>query len=394
MVGNLETKIVLNGGLFPMGTKGYSAYEVAVQQGFKGTVDEWLASLVGPPGQDGSIEFEELTPEQMEMLRGPKGDPFLYSDFTPEQLEALRGPRGIQGETGPQGEKGETGERGPQGEQGPQGNTGPQGPSGTPGKSATIQIGSVTTLAAGSQATVTNVGTENEAIFNFGIPKGEPGSGGGTGGGTTDYIDLSNKPKINNVELNGNKTLEDLGIEEMTEDEVKEILRNYGISDELVIPTKTSELINDSGFTGNQVFYVNEDGFVFDLSTKMTGIYYIGKSIKFSYNGVSLSDSYGYYDTFYFTRNDYSNMTRDTVIGVLTGKKDNPIDNTLFNSIVTLTYKPSTNTVGYATSSSRSYSLSNMATKDELNNKADISYVDDMVGNISIILDEINGEEV
>ena len=48
MVGNLETKIVLNGGLFPMGTKGYSAYEVAVQQGFQGTVDEWLASLVGP----------------------------------------------------------------------------------------------------------------------------------------------------------------------------------------------------------------------------------------------------------------------------------------------------------------------------------------------------------
>ena len=120
------------------------------------------------------------------------------------------------GPQGKQGEKGETGERGPQGEQGPQGNTGPQGSSGAPGadgKSATIKIGSVTTLAAGSQATVTNVGTENEAIFNFGIPKGEPGSGGGTGGGTTDYIDLSNKPKINNVELNGDKTLSELGIQ-------------------------------------------------------------------------------------------------------------------------------------------------------------------------------------
>ena len=28
---------------------------------------------------------------------GPKGDPFVYSDFTPEQLEALRGPKGDTG---------------------------------------------------------------------------------------------------------------------------------------------------------------------------------------------------------------------------------------------------------------------------------------------------------
>lgn len=292
--GSINTKINLSGELFKMGTKGYSAYEVAVQQGFKGTVDEWLASLVGPPGQDGSIKFEELTPEQKEMLRGPKGEPFLYSDFTQEQLEALRGPQGIQGETGPQGErgpqgiqgiqgptgptgatgatgpqgkqgeKGETGERGPQGEQGPQGDTGPQGPAGTPGadgKSATIKIGSVTTLAAGSQATVTNVGTENEAIFNFGIPKGEPGSGGGTGGGTTDYVDLSNKPKINNVELNGNKTLSELGIQpkgnyltsvpsvyktKAENDALYQPIGDYAESDD--IPTKLSDLNNDLGF--------------------------------------------------------------------------------------------------------------------------------------------------
>ena len=35
---------------------------------------------------------------------------------------------------------------------------------------------------------------------------------GKNGGGTTDYLELANKPKINNVELTGNKTLEDLGI--------------------------------------------------------------------------------------------------------------------------------------------------------------------------------------
>lgn len=170
-------------------------------------------------------------------------------------------PTGPQGEKGEKGEPGERGPQGEQGEQGPQGNTGPQGSSGTPGKAATIQIGSVTTLAAGSQATVTNVGTENEAIFNFGIPKGEPGSGGGTGGGTTDYVDLSNKPKINNVELNGNKTLSELGIQpkgnyltsvpsvyktKAENDALYQPIGDYAEADD--IPTKLSDLNNDLGF--------------------------------------------------------------------------------------------------------------------------------------------------
>ena len=52
-------------------------------------------------------------------------------------------------------------------------------------------------------------------------------TGGGGSGSTTDYALLENKPQINGVELLGNKSLTDLGID---------------------IPTKTSELENDSGF--------------------------------------------------------------------------------------------------------------------------------------------------
>jgi|GEM_PF-2252540 len=44
------------------------------------------------------------------------------------------------------------------------------------GDAATIDPGTVTTLSAGSPATVTNVGTENAAIFDFGIPAGPAGS--------------------------------------------------------------------------------------------------------------------------------------------------------------------------------------------------------------------------
>ena len=34
---------------------------------------------------------------------------------------------------------------------------------------------------------------------------------GGGGGGTSDYTDLTNKPKINGVTLTGNKSLSDIG---------------------------------------------------------------------------------------------------------------------------------------------------------------------------------------
>lgn len=40
----------------------------------------------------------------------------------------------------------------------------------------------------------------------------EEGGGGGGGAGTYDYTELFNKPRINNHELNGNKSLGDLGI--------------------------------------------------------------------------------------------------------------------------------------------------------------------------------------
>jgi hypothetical protein len=40
--------------------------------------------------------------------------------------------------------------------------------------------------------------------------------GGGGGGGTSDYTDLTNKPKINDMTLAGNKSLNDLGIVEAT----------------------------------------------------------------------------------------------------------------------------------------------------------------------------------
>lgn len=49
------------------------------------------------------------------------------------------------------------------------------GAKGDPGKAATIQVGKVTTGAAGTPASVFNVGTDESAIFDFTIPQGKKG---------------------------------------------------------------------------------------------------------------------------------------------------------------------------------------------------------------------------
>ena len=69
--------------------------------------------------------------------------------------------------------------KGEKGEQGIQGLTGPKGEKGDTGAAATITIGTVTTGDAGTDASVTNVGTTSAAIFNFTIPRGEDGKDGG-----------------------------------------------------------------------------------------------------------------------------------------------------------------------------------------------------------------------
>lgn len=61
-----------------------------------------IPAIKGDKGEKGS--FEDLTEEQKESLRGPrgfqgeKGDPFEYEDFTAEQLALLKGEKGDKGE--------------------------------------------------------------------------------------------------------------------------------------------------------------------------------------------------------------------------------------------------------------------------------------------------------
>jgi hypothetical protein len=82
------------------------------------------------------------------------------------------GPQGEQGELGPQGPPGADGAAGPQGA------AGAQGPAGA---AATVTVGSTTTGAPGSSASVVNSGTSSAAVLDFTIPRGDVGATGPAG---------------------------------------------------------------------------------------------------------------------------------------------------------------------------------------------------------------------
>ena len=93
------------------------------------------------------------------------------------------------------------------------------------GDSATIAVGTVTTLEPGQNATVENVGTENAAIINFGIPRGADGQDGQDGRDGQDYV--------------------------ITQEDYQAIATV--VESDITIPKKTSDLTNDSGFINKDV---------------------------------------------------------------------------------------------------------------------------------------------
>ena len=147
------------------GKPGLSAYQLAVQSGFRGTESEWLESLKGGPrgeqgpsgknGQDGKSAY------QIWLDSGNKG---TKTDF----LNSLVGPRG---EEGPAGKPGHDGQQGPQGV---------PGKDGKDGLTPSFNFGPVTTLPAGSPAKASLVKNEDgNYTISLSIPTGPKGEIGG-----------------------------------------------------------------------------------------------------------------------------------------------------------------------------------------------------------------------
>ena len=100
-----------------------AAYDVALKNGFDGTLAEFTEAIRGL-----AIEFS--TTDTAIRWRY-EGTDTWYDLVT---LSKLVGPKGDQGEKGEQGEKGDTGATGPKGDQGEKGDTGATGPKGDQGE--------------------------------------------------------------------------------------------------------------------------------------------------------------------------------------------------------------------------------------------------------------------
>lgn len=137
------------------GSDGQSAYELAVANGFEGTLQEYLTSLVGSKGPKGE-KGEQGSPAAAVVIKGdvvttddlPTDAETSDAYFVGNQLHVFngnnwlnvgsivgpQGPQGEQGPIGPQGPKGEQGSVGPEGPEGPQGDSGPKGDPGPQGE--------------------------------------------------------------------------------------------------------------------------------------------------------------------------------------------------------------------------------------------------------------------
>ena len=109
-----------------------------------------------------------------------------------------------------------------------------KGAKGDTGTAASIKIGSVTTGAAGSNASVTNSGTASNVVLDFILPRGKDGADGGIVV-DTELSDTSTNPVQNKVVKMNMDTL------------YNGVMTKLGVFGSK-IPTKVSTLENDAGY--------------------------------------------------------------------------------------------------------------------------------------------------
>ena len=196
----------------PQGTQG--------QQGIQGPI-----GLQGPEGPEGPMG--PLGPKGDTGATGPKGD---TGPIGPQGIQGPKGDKGETGDTGPAGERGPIGPEGPEGPQGPQGPIGPEGPKGDKGDT-------------GEQGPIGPQG-----------PKGDPGEVP-QDVATKTYVDTrdadvktyADQTIINSLIGYATETYVNNSIDSTKDYADKEIAKaKLAITSE--IPTKTSQLTNDSNF--------------------------------------------------------------------------------------------------------------------------------------------------
>ena len=117
----------------PSGQDGKSAYEIAVEDGFTGNIQEWLESLKGDSGYSPTVSAEAI----------PSGTRVTFTDLVSSTVVDI-----MNGEEGPEG---------------------PQGPTGASGFSPTVSTTPITTGTSGTRVTITDLtGSHSFDVMNGG----------------------------------------------------------------------------------------------------------------------------------------------------------------------------------------------------------------------------------
>ena len=202
------------GGITPTIGKNGNWYLGSTDTGKPSRGADGTPGATGAPGKDGAPGADGkdgITP-----TIGKNGNWYLGSTDTGKPSRGAGGTPGAAGASGKDGSPGADGKDGITpaiGENGNWylGNTDTGKPSrGENGAVPDIQIGTVTTLPAGSDATASMGGTAENPLLNLGIPKGADGQGGGSGG-TDISLGLTSATvgqtiKVKAVDANGKPT--------------------------------------------------------------------------------------------------------------------------------------------------------------------------------------------
>lgn len=189
--------------------------------------------------------------------QGPEGP---IGPVGPKGEQGVQGEKGDVGPQGPKGDKGDSGPQGPQGETGPQG---PVGPAGVPGKDGTNGADGITPSIGDNgnwYLGTTDTGKPSRGATGSKGDPGTPGAAGHTPVKGTDYWTASDKAEV------------------VAEAAAAIDLTPYAKKTE--VPTKTSQLTNDSGFlTSHQDISGKQDKSTLEADvaakgfTKNTGTY-------------------------------------------------------------------------------------------------------------------------
>ena len=148
---------------------------------------------------------------------------------------------------------------------GADGQDGVDGQDGQDGAAATIAVGTVSSLPAGSTPTVVNSGSSSAAVFDFGIPKGDAGADGTDGTDGADGISptvsvavITGGHRVTITDENGDHTfdvmngLDGQGAVDSVNGYTGAVVLTASdvgaLPSSTTIPTKVSDLTNDSGF--------------------------------------------------------------------------------------------------------------------------------------------------